>query len=105
MISGDTAPTDDIVKACDGCDELLHEDYNPRGEEMKEQHWADYFHTFHTSPDELADIARRAHPKLLVVYHQVLEKRPEPDLAAGSAPARRRGSSLVHHCLMAPTQS
>src|SRR4029077_15715445 len=81
VISGDTAPTDEVVKACDGCDVLLHEVYNPHGEELKEEHWKEYFRTFHTSPAELGEIARRARPKLLVVYHQVLEKLPEADLA------------------------
>ena len=80
VISGDTAPTEEVVKACDGCDVLLHEVYNPHGDEMKEEHWREYFSTFHTSPVELAEIARRARPKLLVVYHQVLEKLPESDL-------------------------
>jgi len=80
VISGDTAPTDEVVKACDGCDVLLHEVYNPHGDELKEEHWKDYFRTFHTSPAELGEIARRAHPKLLVVYHQSLEKLPEEDL-------------------------
>jgi ribonuclease BN (tRNA processing enzyme) len=47
---------------------------------MKEEHWQEYFRTFHTSPAELGEIARRARPKLLVVYHQVLEKLPEEDL-------------------------
>jgi len=81
VISGDTAPTDEVVKACDGCDVLLHEVYNPHGNELHEEHWNSYFKTFHTSPAELADIARRARPKLLVVYHQVLERLPEEDLA------------------------
>lgn len=80
VISGDTAPTDEVVKACDGCDVLLHEVFNPHGDEMKEAHWKEYFGTFHTSPTELGEIARRARPKLLVVYHQVLEKLPEADL-------------------------
>jgi len=80
VISGDTAPTDEIVKACDGCDVLLHEVYNPEGDELKQQHWMQYFKTFHTSPEELGDIARRAHPKLLVLYHMVFEKLPEEDL-------------------------
>lgn len=80
VISGDTAPTEEVVKACDGCDVLLHEVYNPHGEELKTPHWKEYFATFHTSPAELGDIARRAHPKLLVLYHQVLEKLPEDDL-------------------------
>jgi ribonuclease BN (tRNA processing enzyme) len=81
VLSGDTAPTDEVVKACDGCDVLLHEVYNPHGHELNEPHWREYFRTFHTSPAELGDIARRAHPKLLVVYHDVLEGLPEKDLA------------------------
>jgi ribonuclease BN (tRNA processing enzyme) len=80
VLSGDTAPTDEVVKACDGCDVLLHEVYNPHGDELKEAHWREYFRTFHTSPDELGDIARRARPRLLLLYHQVLEKLPEDDL-------------------------
>ncbi len=80
VISGDTAPTDAVVKACDGCDLLIHEVYNPHGDELKEPHWKEYFRTFHTSPAELGDIARRAHPKLLVIYHESLEKLPVDDL-------------------------
>ena len=80
VISGDTAPTDEVVKACNGCDVLLHEVYNPHGDELQEEHWKEYFRTFHTSPAEVGEIARRARPKLLVVYHQVLEKLPEADL-------------------------
>lgn len=82
VISGDTAPTDEVVKACNGCDVLLHEVYNPHGRELHDEHWKEYFRTFHTSPAELAEIARRAHPKLLVAYHQVLERLPEQDLVA-----------------------
>ena len=80
VISGDTAPTDAIVKACDGCDLLVHEVFNPHGDELNDPHWKEYFRTFHTSPAELGDIARRAHPKLLVVYHESLEKLPVDDL-------------------------
>ena len=80
VVAGDTAPTDAVVQACDGCDVLLHEVYNPHGEELKQQHWKEYFATFHTSPEGLADIAQRAHPKLLLLYHEILEKLPEEDL-------------------------
>jgi ribonuclease BN (tRNA processing enzyme) len=80
VLSGDTAPTDEVVKACDGCDVLLHEVFNPHGDELKDAHWKEYFATFHTSPAELGEIARRARPKLLVLYHQSLEKLPESDL-------------------------
>jgi ribonuclease BN (tRNA processing enzyme) len=80
VLSGDTAPTDEVVKACDGCDVLLHEVYNPHGDELNDPHWKEYFRTFHTSPAELGEIARRARPKLLVVYHAVFERLPESDL-------------------------
>ncbi|HVO81826.1 MAG TPA: MBL fold metallo-hydrolase [Terriglobales bacterium] len=80
VISGDTAPVESVVQACNGCDVLLHEVYNPHGDELKEEHWKEYFRTFHTSPEELGDIARRARPKLLVLYHLSLERLPESDL-------------------------
>ena len=34
----------------------------------------------HTSPEELGELATRARPKLLVLYHQVLGEVPEEDL-------------------------
>lgn len=80
VISGDTKPVDSLVEACHGCDVLLHEVYNPHGEELKTEHWKKYFSDFHTSPEELGEIARRAHPKLLVLYHLSMEKLPEDDL-------------------------
>jgi ribonuclease BN (tRNA processing enzyme) len=80
VLSGDTAPTDAVVNACNGCDVLLHEVYNIKGAEMREEHWKEYFTAFHTSPEQLGEIAARAHPKLLVLYHQVLEHLPEQDL-------------------------
>lgn len=81
VISGDTAPSEEVVQACDECDLLLHEVYNPHGEKLqKEPHEKEYFRTFHTSPEELGEIARRARPKKLVLYHQVWMRLPEEDL-------------------------
>jgi ribonuclease BN (tRNA processing enzyme) len=72
VISGDTAPSEQIVKACRGCDVLVHEVYSEdrfnmfRGPESEAYH-----RTFHTSTRQLADIAAKARPKLLVLYHQL----------------------------------
>jgi ribonuclease BN (tRNA processing enzyme) len=79
-ISGDTAPTDAIAKACDGCDVLLHEVYNPRPLSDKTHPTLRYFQAFHTNAQELARIATAAHPKLLVLYHQIFEGLPEQNL-------------------------
>ena len=74
VISGDTSPSDSVVKACDGCDLLLHEMYDDSMIHAADQHDAPtqkYFAAFHTSATELARIASDAHPKLLVLYHQM----------------------------------
>lgn len=79
VISGDTASTDAIVTACNGCDLLLHEVYNENGPGVTGL-WKQYLPAFHTSTAELAAIATKAHPKLLVLYHQVFEGGSEGEL-------------------------
>jgi ribonuclease BN (tRNA processing enzyme) len=81
VISGDTAPTEEVVRACDGCDVLLHEVFNPKRKKIVESKQKQaYFASFHTSPAELGDIATRARPKLLVLYHQVMGETTEENL-------------------------
>jgi ribonuclease BN (tRNA processing enzyme) len=80
VLSGDTVPVESVVKACNGCDVLLHEVYDPERDEIRDPHWAAYFKAFHTSPEELGKIATQAHPKLLVLYHQVFGNLPEEKL-------------------------
>jgi ribonuclease BN (tRNA processing enzyme) len=81
VISGDTAPTEEVVKACDGCDVLLHEVFNPKRKKIVENPTKQlYFRAFHTSPAELGELATRARPKLLVLYHQVMGETTEEDL-------------------------
>jgi len=71
VISGDTAPTEETIKACNGCDVLLHEAqtldlYTKMPERMHS------FETkYHTTTEQLATLATQAKPKLLVVYHTV----------------------------------
>ncbi len=71
VISGDTSPTDAIVEACDGCDVLVHEVYSAARFQGRDSAWQRYHSAFHTSTVELADLATRARPKLLVLYHQL----------------------------------
>ena len=79
VISGDTAPTDAVVQACNGCDVLVHEVYNEKGPAITGR-WRTYLSAFHTSTAELAMIATKAHPKKLVLYHQLFEGAPEQSL-------------------------
>jgi len=71
VISGDTAPSESVMEACNGCDILLHEVYSTAGFERRIPVWQAYHSKFHTSSRELAELAGRARPKLLVLYHQL----------------------------------
>lgn len=74
VISGDTAPSDAVVQACDGCDVLIHEVISSTTFGAREPEWQRYHAAYHTRSEDLADIARRAKPKLLVLYHQLYGK-------------------------------
>ena len=73
VLSGDTAPTDAVVKACNGCDVLLHEVYSVAGFHQKSLEGQDYYLKFHTSSVELAKEATAAKPGLLILYHQLYD--------------------------------
>ncbi|MFL5551350.1 MAG: MBL fold metallo-hydrolase [Gemmatimonadaceae bacterium] len=71
VISGDTKPSDAIARECAGCDVLLHEVYSVVGLPKAPAQMQRYHPTAHTSTYELGDIAAKAKPKLLVLYHQL----------------------------------
>ena len=71
VISGDCSPSTSVIENCNGCDFLLHEVYTQVGFEESKDDWRKYILSFHTSSRELADIATKARPKLLVLYHQM----------------------------------
>ena len=71
VISGDTRPTDAVVNACNGCDVLVHEVYSSERLKTRTADWRQYHPAYHTSTYDLGDLATRARPKLLVLYHQL----------------------------------
>ena len=71
VISGDTRPSDAIARECAGCDVLLHEVYSAEGFSKIPARVLPYHSSAHTSTYELAEIAAKAKPKLLVLYHQL----------------------------------
>jgi ribonuclease Z len=71
VISGDTRPSDAIARECAGCDVLLHEVYSAEGFSKVPARMQPYHAAAHTSTYELAEIATKAKPKLLVLYHQL----------------------------------
>ncbi|MGH7730082.1 MAG: MBL fold metallo-hydrolase [Candidatus Eiseniibacteriota bacterium] len=71
VVSGDTRPSDALAKACDGCDILVHEVYSADRIATRSPEWQRYHADAHTSTTELAALATRAKPRLLVLYHQL----------------------------------
>jgi len=71
VISGDTRPSDAIARECAGCDVLLHEVYSAAKLPNVRAQMQRYLPSAHTSTYELAEIAAKAKPKLLVLYHQL----------------------------------
>ena len=77
VIAGDTSPTEETIKACNGCDVLIHE---ARAEEMyaklPEERRA-FGAKNHTRSEQLAALASKAKPGLLIVYHAWISWWPE----------------------------
>ena len=71
VVSGDTRASDAVVNACNGCDVLVHEVYSAETFVRREPEWQRYHAAAHTSTTQLAALAARARPKLLVLYHQL----------------------------------
>ena len=72
VISGDTAPVDALATACNGCDVLVHEVYSVKGFLTRTPDWQRYHKDAHTSAAELAALAAKARPKLLLLTHLML---------------------------------
>jgi ribonuclease BN (tRNA processing enzyme) len=85
VISGDTSPTEETINACHGCDVLIHE---ARAVEMFAKLPEDrrsFGAKNHTTSEQLAALATKAKPGLLIVYHAWISWWPSVE-AAGDQP-------------------
>lgn len=81
VISGDTIPTETLIANAENCDILIHEVYSIGWLQSHSTEGQNYHASAHTSSIELAEIAARTQPKLLVLYHQLmLPEETEQDL-------------------------
>jgi ribonuclease BN (tRNA processing enzyme) len=70
VISGDASPDAAILNNCHGCDVLIHEVYTQASFDLVSPEWKQYRLAYHTSSKELAEIATKAKPGLLILYHR-----------------------------------
>ena len=87
VISGDTRPSEALVRASRGVDVLVHEVYSPNHLAAEDRpggrYWPRYMREFHTSDVELGELAARIKPKLLLLTHIIRMGSTNDDLVAG----------------------
>ena len=87
VISGDTRPSKELIKAAKNVDILVHEVYSQKhlAKENRPggEFWPQYCREFHTSDVELGKIAKEANPKLLVLTHIIRMGATDKELIEG----------------------
>jgi ribonuclease Z len=69
VISGDTNPIQATIDACNGCDVLIHEAHTPAWLVTRPEMFRQFSAKYHTTTPELAELATKARPRLLILYH------------------------------------
>lgn len=83
VIAGDTTPQQATIDACRGCDLLVHEAHtmkfvnNPMRPNAQGYDIRAYVSRYHTTTEQLVELANRAKPKLLVLHHNTITLRPQ----------------------------
>jgi ribonuclease Z len=80
VISGDTTPSENLIKYSVDADILIHEVYYKKGFDKKNAFWKNYHQKNHTSTYQLAEIAAKTKPGLLVLYHILFWGGSEADM-------------------------
>ena len=70
VISGDTSPSEQVVEHCRKCDVLIHEAYAEDYRPADMASWLEYRAKHHTTTTQLGELAAKAQPGLLIVYHR-----------------------------------
>jgi len=86
VLSGDTNPTQATIDACHGCDVLIHEVQTLEWLAKRPDFQA-YAARHHTTTAQLAELATKAKPRLLILYHASIALRPAVNPRASSPAA------------------
>lgn len=77
VISGDAAYDPNIEAMATGADILIHEVLSEAAVESRDAFWQNYHRNNHTTSYELAALASRAKPRLLILYHVLVFGLPD----------------------------
>lgn len=98
VLSGDARPNPVIAQQCHECDVLIHEVYSDSGFANLPPLRQKYHAHAHTSATQLGDIATKARPKMLILYHQLFFGDSEETLLA-EVRSRFKGRVVSAHDL------
>jgi ribonuclease BN (tRNA processing enzyme) len=59
-----------VIDNCQKCDVLIHEAYSEEYLPPAVPNWREYRSKYHTTTTQLAEIANKTQPRLLIVYHR-----------------------------------
>ena len=96
VISGDTKPSDNLIKYAKDADILVHEVYSHEGWSTKTDFWQKYHQANHTSTFELAEIAESIRPGLIVLYHTLYWGSNDEDIL-NEISQKYKGKVVVGH--------
>ncbi len=94
VISGDAAYDPTIEKMATGADILIHEVVSEQAVNARDPFWQNYHRSNHTTSHELAALASRAKPGLLILYH-VLVFGLEDEVVLEEVKARYGGNIVL----------
>ena len=87
VISGDTGPSAAVERMAAGADVLVHEVYSSTHLKPEDRPggelWPAYMRAFHTSDEEVGQLAARAQPGLVLLTHIILMGGSNADLVTG----------------------
>jgi ribonuclease BN (tRNA processing enzyme) len=99
VISGDTRPSEELVKAAEGVDILIHEVYSAAGLRPEDrpggQDWPRYCREYHTSDVELGSLAKRIRPGVLILNHIIRMGASDDELLSGVRASGYTGKVIV----------
>jgi len=70
VVSGDTNPSEALIRHCQKCDVLIHEAYSDSYRPVDMANWLEYRAKYHTMTSQLAEIAAKTNPGLLIIHHR-----------------------------------
>jgi ribonuclease Z len=99
VISGDTRPSEELVKAASGVDILIHEVYSAAHLKPEDRpggkDWPRYCREYHTSDVELGALALRIRPGVLILDHIIRMGATDEELLAGIRAGGYTGKVLI----------